>query len=58
MIHLKIFKRIFHERKPGNVNLKIEVWFTKKQIIENYEMLINELEKWKVNNNGIRWKHK
>ena len=33
------FQRIFHERKPGFVNLKIEGWFTKKQIIDNYEML-------------------
>ena len=52
------FQRIFHERKPGYVNLKIEGWFTKKQIIDNYEMLIKELDEWKVNENGIRWKYK
>ena len=52
------FQRIFHERKPGYVNLKIEGWFTKKQIINNYEMLIKELVEWKVNEDGIRWKHK
>ena len=52
------FKRIYHERKPGYVNLKIEGWFTRKQIINNYEMLIKELEKWNVNKDGIRWKHK
>ena len=28
------FQRIFHERKPGYVNLKIEGWFTKRQIID------------------------
>ena len=38
------FQRIFHERKPGYVNLKIDGWFTKKQIIDNYEMLIKELD--------------
>ena len=52
------FQRIFHERKPGFVNLKIEGWFTRKQIIENYEMLIKELDEWKVNEDGIRWKYK
>ena len=52
------FQRIFHERKPGYVNLKIEGWFTKKQIIDNYEMLIKELDEWKVNEDGIRWKYK
>ena len=52
------FQRIFHERKPGFVNLKIEGWFTKKQIIDNYEMLIKELDEWKVNEDGIRWKYK
>ena len=52
------FQRIFHERKPGYVNLKIHGWFTKKQIIGNYEMLIKELGEWKVNEDGVRWKHK
>ena len=52
------FQRVFHERKPGFVNLKIEGWFTKKQITDNYEMLIKELDEWKVNEDGIRWKYK
>ena len=52
------FQRIYHEKKPGFVNLKIEGWFTRKQIIDNYEMLINELDEWKVNEDGIRWKYK
>ena len=52
------FQRIFHERKPGYVNLKIEGWFTKKQIVDNYEMLMKELDEWKVNEDGIRWKYK
>ena len=52
------FQRIYHERKPGFVNLKIEGWFTKKQIIKNYEMLIKEFDEWKINENGIRWKYK
>ena len=53
-----IFQRTFHERKPGYVNLKIDGWFTKKQIIENYKMLLNELDEWKVSETGIKWKHK
>ena len=52
------FQRIFHDRKPGYVNLKIEGWFTKKQVIDNYEMLLKELDAWKINKDGIRWKHK
>ena len=52
------FQRTFHERKPGYVNLKIEGWFTRKQIINNYEMLIKELDDWKINKDGIRWKYK
>lgn len=52
------FHRIFHERKSGYVYLKIEGWFTRKQIKDNYEMLIRELNDWKINENGIRWKHK
>ena len=52
------FQRVFHERKPGYVNLKVEGWFTKKQIINNYEMLIKEFNDWKVNEDGIRWKYK
>ena len=52
------FQRVYHQRKPGYVNLKIEGWFTKKQIIDNYEMLVKEFEEWKVNEDGIRWKHK
>ena len=52
------FQRIYHERKPGYVKLKIDGWFTRKQIIYNYEMLINELDEWKVNEDGIRWKYK
>ena len=52
------FQRVFHKRKPGYVNLKIEGWFTKRQIVNNYEMLIKELNEWKVNENGIRWKYK
>ena len=38
------FQRVFHKRKPGYVNLKIEGWFTKRQIVNNYEMLIKELD--------------
>tara|TARA_B100001564_G_C20494589_1_gene603319 strand:- start:498 stop:899 length:402 start_codon:yes stop_codon:yes gene_type:complete len=52
------FQRVFHERKPRYVYLKIEGWFTKKQIIENYEMLVKELDTWKINEDGIRWKYK
>jgi len=52
------FQRIYHERKPGFVNLKIEGWFTKEQITKNYEMLIKELDEWKINEDGIRWKYK
>ena len=52
------FQRTFHERKKGFVHLKIEGWFTKKQIIENYKMLLNELDEWRVNEDGIRWKYK
>lgn len=52
------FQRVFHERKPGYVSLKIEGWFTKKQIIDNYEMLVKELDEWKINEDGIRWKYK
>ena len=52
------FQRTFHERKPGYVNLKIEGWFTRKQIIDNYEMLIKELDDWKINKDGIRWRYK
>ena len=52
------FQRTFHERKPGYVNLKIDGWFTKKQIIENYKMLLNELDEWKTSENGIKWKYK
>ena len=52
------FQRTFHERKPGYVNLKVKGWFTRKQIINNYEMLIKELDDWKINKDGIRWKYK
>ena len=52
------FQRVYHERKPGFVNLKIDGWFTKQQIIKNYEMLFNEFDEWKINENGIRWKYK
>ena len=52
------FQRTFHERKPGFVNLKIKGWFTRRQIINNYEMLIGELDHWKINKDGIRWKYK
>ena len=52
------FQRTFHERKPGYVNLKIKGWFTRKQIISNYEMLIKELDHWNINEDGIRWKYK
>ena len=52
------FQRTFHERKPGYVNLKIKGWFTRKQIINNYEMLIKELDDWKINKDGIKWKYK
>ena len=51
-------QRIFHKRKPGYVYLKIEGWFTKRQIFDNYEMLLKELDEWNVNENGIRWKYK
>ncbi len=52
------FQRIFHERKEGYVHLKIDGWFTKKQIAENYKMLIRELNEWRINEGGIRWRHK
>ena len=52
------FQRVFHERKAGYVNLNINGWFTKTQIINNYEMLLQELDEWKTSENGIRWKHK
>ena len=52
------FQRIFHERKPGYVNLKIEGWFTKRQVIDNYEMLLKELDVWKINKDGIKWRYK
>ena len=52
------FQRIYHERKPGYVNLKIDGWFTKGQISKNYEMLIKELDEWRINENGIKWKYK
>ena len=52
------FQRIFHDRKPGYVNLRIKGWFTRKQVIDNYEMLLKELDEWKVNEDGIRWKYK
>ena len=52
------FQRIFHERKPGYVNLKIDGWFTKKQVLDNYQMLLNELDEWKTSEDGIKWKHK
>ena len=52
------FQRTFHERKSGYVNLKIKGWFTKKQIIENYKMLLGELNEWKVNEYGVRWRPK
>ena len=41
---INTFLRTYHERKRGYVNLKIEGWFTKKQVIDNYEMLIKELD--------------
>ncbi len=53
-----LFSRTFHDKKNGFVYLKVDGWFTKKQIINNYEMLLNELSKWNVNENGIRWKYK
>ena len=52
------FQRMFHERKEGYVHLKIDGWFTKKQVSENYKMLIRELNEWRINEGGIRWKHK
>ena len=52
------FQRIFHERKPGYVNLKIEGWSTKRQVIDNYKMLLIELGEREVNENGIKWKYK
>ena len=52
------FQRTFHKRKEGYVHLKIDGWFTKKQISENYKMLIRELNEWRINEGGIRWKHK
>ena len=52
------FQRTFHDRKQGFVHLKITGWFTRKQIISNYEILIKELDEWKVNDNGIKWKHR
>jgi len=33
------FRRVYHNRKHGYVNLKIEGWFTRKQILNNYKML-------------------
>ena len=52
------FQRIYHERKPDYVNLEIEGWFTRKQVIDNYKMLLSEFEDWKINEDGIRWKFK
>ena len=52
------FHRVYHERKPGYVNLTIDGWFTKGQIIKNYEMLIKELDEWRINENGIKWRYK
>ena len=52
------FQRIFHEKKEGYVHLKIDGWFTKKQISENYKMILSELNEWRVNEKGIRCKHK
>ena len=40
------------------MDLKIDGWFTKRQIIENYKMLLNESDECKVNKDGIKWKHK
>ena len=52
------FQRIFHDRKPGYVNLNIKGWFTRKQLMHHYKMLLNELDEWKVTEDGIRWKYK
>ena len=52
------FQRTFHERKQGFVHLQIKGWFTKKQIMNNYLMLLKELDQWKINKDGIRWKYK
>ena len=52
------FHRIYHERKPGYVNLKIEGWFTRKQVIDNYKMLLCKFDEWKVNKDRVRWKYK
>ena len=52
------FQRIYHERKPGYVNLKIEGWFTRKQVIDNYKMLLCKFDEWKVNKDRVRWKYK
>ena len=51
-------QRIYHERKLGYFNLKIDGYFTWKQVINNYEILLKELGKWKINEDGVRWKHK
>ena len=53
-----VFQRTFHERKSGFVHLNIEGWFTRKQVMDNYKMLLSELDEWKVNKDGIRWKYK
>ena len=52
------FQRIFHDRKHGYVNLNIKGWFTRKQIMNHYKMLLIELGEWKINEDGIRWKYK
>ena len=52
------FHWIYHERKTSYVNLKIEGWFTRKQVIDNYKMLLCKFDEWKVNKDRVRWKYK
>ena len=53
-----VFARTYHDRKPGYVNLKVNGWFTKKQIIQNYKMILEEMEVWNIREDGIRWRYK
>ena len=52
------FKRMFHVRKFGYINLNFECWFIRQQIVNNEKMLLSELNDWKINKDGIRWKCK
>ena len=52
------FTRTYHDRKQGYVHLKVNGWFTKRQIIQNYKMILDEMEAWNIREDGIRWRYK